>query len=330
MPRERPKPAHDAPYDYKIRDGIVVAKKRKVSNDDNNADNKCSKRSSGKRRNQGPVLKTLQLSMIRKQRYIEPILFKLVYQHRHPYFTYLHSQSTQSEEDWAKSVQHRCISHPSEAAWQDPMEGWNALHYALMHKPPVEVVRSLLETNADIARVRTRRGSSALHIACYYGASPYVILLLVRTANDMIRKKNRQGHTPISCALRARHGLVDEQAIISLFELLSYEEMRETLTEIYNFIHEKIRCVSFCKDKAFTRKLWGIMSRMIGCMKSEIQPESCGCISPPDDVNDDGIFYTQSHSPQQQPLLATTFLGQVVQKNSAHFIIEDDYSRMNN
>eukprot|EP00814_Leptocylindrus_danicus_P011797 CAMPEP_0116047332 /NCGR_PEP_ID=MMETSP0321-20121206/28806_1 /TAXON_ID=163516 /ORGANISM="Leptocylindrus danicus var. danicus, Strain B650" /LENGTH=217 /DNA_ID=CAMNT_0003529147 /DNA_START=57 /DNA_END=710 /DNA_ORIENTATION=+ len=195
--------------------------------------------------------------------YMEPILFKLVYQHKHPYFTYLNPQSSKlSDEDWARSVQHRCISHPSEAAWQDPAEGWNALHYALMHKPPVDVVRSLLETNGDIARVRTRRGSSALHIACYYGASPPVITLLVQTAKEMVWKKNKQGHTPISCALRAKHGLVDNQAIISLFEVLSYGEMQESLTEVYDFIQEKMKCVSFCEDEAIMRKLWDVISRM--------------------------------------------------------------------
>jgi len=145
-------------------------------------------------------------------KYIEPKLFRLIYERDHPCFDYLHLSSSKkySRREWALAVEQRCKTHPRELRFQDRIDGWNALHFALIRKAPINVISAILGADASyeakahetLTSVRTRRGSTALHIASFYGSSVDIVALLVQADSKTLRARNRCGDLPLQCAIK--------------------------------------------------------------------------------------------------------------------------------
>lgn len=79
--------------------------------------------------------------------------------------------------------------------------GNSVIQLACYHRPPVSVIRSILNSTVRrraLVRHRATDASTALQVACATGASIEVIRLLVSHARDLVGAADRQGSTPIS------------------------------------------------------------------------------------------------------------------------------------
>ena len=133
------------------------------------------------------------------------------------------------------SIRMHVASNPHELTWQDPYDGWNALHWLLFRGAPVEVIKNVLYRTHDhdlkdesrflgsgfshaqsllkhsTVSAKTRRGSTALHIACYFASSFSVIELLLQHNPSAACAVNDRNETPIFCALSAKKEAVIEE-----------------------------------------------------------------------------------------------------------------------
>jgi hypothetical protein len=79
--------------------------------------------------------------------------------------------------------------------------GMSPLHYSCERKPPVDVVKKLIEANNVAILTRAMPGGCLpLHIACTWGASPDVIKVLVAADPGSARVKDELGNIPLHSA----------------------------------------------------------------------------------------------------------------------------------
>jgi hypothetical protein len=107
-----------------------------------------------------------------------------------------------SHAEW-NTVFPRIRAHPHEGSWQDPNDGWNALHWLLLRGAPAHVIRQVLSSNTAFLPLcaKTRRGSTPLHIACYFASGHDVISLLLEHEPTAATITNDRNETPLFCSL---------------------------------------------------------------------------------------------------------------------------------
>ena len=112
-----------------------------------------------------------------------------------------------SQKDWKRAIQ--CIQrHPEQALLWDTVTSRGrrvhlpVLHYACTLRPPISIIRTILETYPEAARVKDSKGRLALHWACdAAGSSPDVIDMLLQANEDgAMTRERKYGFLPLHIA----------------------------------------------------------------------------------------------------------------------------------
>ena len=205
---------------------------------------RISKRSQGRSSEQS--LKRFRPSLLQ-----EPKLYRFIFERNHPGLveTLPSKIRNLSENEWIHQVIQRTITHPDEAAFQDHLEGWNSLHYALIRRHPTCVIKALIQIDSSTT-LRTRRGSTALHIASYYKAPIEVLSMIIDKNERSLAQRNKCGDVPLDCALDALSsikfcGQNDIKLVSLLFNacpdvILISESSFSEITENHNEVKNKL------------------------------------------------------------------------------------------
>lgn len=102
--------------------------------------------------------------------------------------------------------------------------GMSPLHYSCERKPPVEVVKKMIDANSVAILTRSMPGGCLpLHIACTWGATPDVIKALLAADAGSARVKDELGNIPL-------HSACFSGASIQVIELLLKADTKSLLT----------------------------------------------------------------------------------------------------
>jgi len=111
--------------------------------------------------------------------------------------------------NWERVVAY-AEEYPITARHQEGDSMETPLHAAVQMRPPIHVIRALLDAFPDAVSVPARKGEYPLHIACRYNASPEVLYELVKDQPGIARQETKWGSTPL-VSLWRRNVSVDER-----------------------------------------------------------------------------------------------------------------------
>lgn len=98
------------------------------------------------------------------------------------------------------------------------------LHIACTWGASPEVVQALLEADHGSVKVKDELGNVALHSACFAGADVRIVAMLLATDGKSVVARNHQGSRPIDICKRLRHD--NRRDVISLLNRKKEELMR--------------------------------------------------------------------------------------------------------
>ena len=117
---------------------------------------------------------------------------------------------------WHK-VDRRCKTSPFDATYQDEEKYQTPLYVACTKRPPVRIVRALLEAFPDAARVKSRHGDLPLHVACQHNASIGVLSELLKIHPGTAAFRSQWGKTPVNVLWEARESQENQENYSSIF-----------------------------------------------------------------------------------------------------------------
>lgn len=120
------------------------------------------------------------------------------------------------KKDW-KAASKRALSHPEEAATWIVTKGFNGnlrflpLHKACVLKPPVSILKSLLDAYPEAVEDQDQDGWLPIHCACFYGSSEEAISTLLKANPKSAHAKDDESRMPIhyACLKGATQAVVD-------------------------------------------------------------------------------------------------------------------------
>ena len=112
---------------------------------------------------------------------------------------------------WHKAVRH-CRAHPTDASYQDGDNLETPLYLACLSRPPVRLVRSLLQAFPAGAETTSRNGDLPIHVACRYNASIEVLRALVNDHVGTVGISSKWGATAVRALWDGRDTIESNRA----------------------------------------------------------------------------------------------------------------------
>lgn len=98
--------------------------------------------------------------------------------------------------NWHKAVR-ECKKNPIDASYQDGDDFETPLYLACQNRPPVRVIRALLEAFPQAVETKSRHGDLPIHVACRFNASNDVLKELVKDYPHTAACQTKFGQTSI-------------------------------------------------------------------------------------------------------------------------------------
>eukprot|EP00977_Amphora_coffeiformis_P014329 scaffold3971_cov159-Amphora_coffeaeformis.AAC.8 len=129
--------------------------------------------------------------------------------------------------DWERVASY-AREHPITAQHQEGDSMETPLHAAVQMRPPVHVIRALLDAFPDAVSVPARKGEYPLHFACRYNASAQVLSELVEDQPNTARQETKWGNTPFVSLWRRNVSVEEREDYSSDF----WQQMRVLLRAV--------------------------------------------------------------------------------------------------
>jgi hypothetical protein len=124
---------------------------------------------------------------------------------------------------WESAIQH-CQENPVDASYQDGDNSETPLYLACQNRPPLGLIRTLLQAYPAAAETTCRHGDWPLHVACRCDASIEVLEELVARNPRIVGQSSKWGTTAVRALWESRDTTSD--LLIENYNTVFWEKMK--------------------------------------------------------------------------------------------------------